>query len=327
MRVVVNKDRVDGSRVRLAEVEVGDDTGTVSLRARDEQIDMLEEISRKSEAVVLRNCTLELYQGKYIRVAVTKWGKMSKYPDQIPSTPAPPTKINRDRNFSLINLSMVASEWVPQPQQQQHQHQRHLGPEFNAAASGSQNYQLGTPQSRRGRRSPRGGSQSVGSGLPIHGADVSGQFQVQEQHQHQHMQYPVSGSVAGPQYYSMSRQHDTTPHQHHLMMLQYRFDSRQQHQMHLYGGTAQHPEAPAAMHGVSPSFGIQDARSFDGGSLSSGSAGHSMIPSRHGGGPNPTSPRVHPLTNAAPPPLSPGGMNADAASFDPNTQFRRMPSR
>ena len=316
---MVNKDRVDGSRVRLAEVEVGDDTGTVSLRARDEQIDMLEEISRKSEAVVLRNCTLELYQGKYIRVAVTKWGKMSKYPDQIPSTPAPPTKINRDRNFSLINLSIVASEWAPQPQQQQHQ--RHLGPEFNAAASGSQNYQLGTPQSRRGRRSPRGGS-----GMPMHSADVSGQFQQQEQQQH--MQYPVSGSVAGPQYYSMSRQHDSTPHQHHLMMLQYRFDSRQQHQMHLYGGTTQHPEASGAMHGVSPIFGIQDARSFDGGSLSSGSAGHSMLPSHLGGGHNPTSsPRLHPMTNAAPPPLSPGGMNADAASFDPNTQFRRMPSR
>ena len=320
MRIVVNKHRVDGSRVRLAEVEVGDDTGTVSLRARDEQIDMLEEISRKSEAVVLRNCTLELYQGKYIRVAVTKWGKMSNYPDQIPSTPAPPTKINRDRNFSLINLSIVASEWVPQPQQKQHQ--RQLGPDFNAASSSSPSYHSGTPQARRGRRSSRGGSQSVGSAGPMHVADVSGQFH----HQQQHMQYPASGSVAGPQYYSMSHQHDSTPHQQHLMMLQYRFDSRQQHQMHLHGGTTQHPEAPATMPGVSPLFGIQDARSFDGGSLSSGSVSHSMMPGHHGSGHHPTSPRIHPLTSAAPPPLSPGAMNADAASFDPNAPFRRMPS-
>ena len=41
VNVVVDKRRVDRSRVRLAEVEIGDETGTVSLRARDEQIDVL----------------------------------------------------------------------------------------------------------------------------------------------------------------------------------------------------------------------------------------------------------------------------------------------
>ena len=107
---MVDKNRVDGSRVRLAEVEVGDETGTVSLRARDNQIDTLNEISNRNGAVVLRNCTLELYQGKHIRLAVTKWGKLSPYPDAVASTPAAPSKINRERNFSLIDLSLVASE-------------------------------------------------------------------------------------------------------------------------------------------------------------------------------------------------------------------------
>jgi hypothetical protein len=112
VNVVVDKRRVDGSRVRLAEVEVGDETGTVSLRARDEQIDVLEKVSKRSGAVVLRNCTLELYQGKHIRLAVTKWGKLCVYPDNIASTPPPPSKMNFDRNFSLIDLSIVASEMV-----------------------------------------------------------------------------------------------------------------------------------------------------------------------------------------------------------------------
>jgi hypothetical protein len=110
--LVVDKRRVDQSRVRLAEVEIGDETGTVSLRARDEQIDLLEEVSRSSGAVVLRNCTLELYQGKHIRLAVTKWGKMSVYPDNVASTPPSPSKMNLDRNFSAIDLSVVASEMV-----------------------------------------------------------------------------------------------------------------------------------------------------------------------------------------------------------------------
>ena len=42
VQVVVDKLRVDKSRVRLAEVQVGDETGSISLRARDSQIDELE---------------------------------------------------------------------------------------------------------------------------------------------------------------------------------------------------------------------------------------------------------------------------------------------
>lgn len=110
IRIVVDKKRVDGSTVRLAEVEVGDETGLVSLRARDHQIDVLQEISDRGGAVVLRNCSLELYQGQHLRLAVTKWGKLTPYPDDVASTPSPPSKINRERNFSLIDLTVVASE-------------------------------------------------------------------------------------------------------------------------------------------------------------------------------------------------------------------------
>lgn len=78
--VVVDKLRVDGSRVHVAEVQVGDNTGSISLRARDEQIDMLMQVSKDGGAVVLRNCTVELHQRKYLRLAVSKWGKMKAYP-------------------------------------------------------------------------------------------------------------------------------------------------------------------------------------------------------------------------------------------------------
>jgi len=112
--VVVDKKRVDQSRVRLAEVEVGDETGIVSLRARDDQIDILQEVSGRDGAIVLRNCTLELYQGKHIRLAVTKWGKLSLYPDNVASTPLPPSKMNLERDYSAIDLSVVASEMAEQ---------------------------------------------------------------------------------------------------------------------------------------------------------------------------------------------------------------------
>ena len=99
---------------RLAEVEVGDETGTISLRARDDQIDVLQKVlshrnkknsSLNSGAVVLRNCTIELYQNKHLRLAITKWGKLSFYPDDIASTPNPPLSMNREKNISLADVS------------------------------------------------------------------------------------------------------------------------------------------------------------------------------------------------------------------------------
>ena len=89
--------------MRLAEVIVGDETGVVSLRARDSQIDLLQSIG--AGAVVLRNCTVELFQNKHLRLAVTKWGKISSWPDNVASTPPPPTRMNTKLNYSLADLS------------------------------------------------------------------------------------------------------------------------------------------------------------------------------------------------------------------------------
>mmetsp|Transcript_23479 Transcript_23479/g.50871 ORF Transcript_23479/g.50871 Transcript_23479/m.50871 type:complete len:565 (+) Transcript_23479:129-1823(+) len=135
VELVVDKYRVDGSRVLVAEVEVGDETGSISLRARDEQIDLLRQVSNDGGAIVLRNCTMELYQGKHLRLAVSKWGKMTVYPDGIESTPNPPSSMNQELNFSLVDLNIVARTKMPdEPQfpmpvanvhhkpQKQHQH-------------------------------------------------------------------------------------------------------------------------------------------------------------------------------------------------------------
>jgi replication factor A1 len=193
VEVVVDKNRVDGSRVRLAEVLVGDETGCVSLRARDEQIDILKEVSQRSGAVVLRNSTLELFQGRHIRLAVTKWGKMSVYPDQIASTPAPPQKMNMDRNFSMIDLVRVAStgsELVKSSDQEEHHNEQ----SYQQSMAG----RVHMNQSRRGggnrRNSPRGGSSS----------GYSPQGMLQQQHLQQQLyadatalQYPPPGGLHG----------------------------------------------------------------------------------------------------------------------------------
>ncbi len=99
--------------MRLAEVQVGDETGIISLRARDEQIDALQQVSQEGGAIVLRNSSIELFQGKFLRLAVTKWGKISVYPDHVASTPEAPSKMNTDLNLSIIDLTRVPSEmWL-----------------------------------------------------------------------------------------------------------------------------------------------------------------------------------------------------------------------
>ena len=75
----MDKCRVDGSRVLVAEVEVGDGSGSISLRARDEQIDVLREVSaREGGGIVLRNCTMELYQEKHLTLLA--WTSVVHHP-------------------------------------------------------------------------------------------------------------------------------------------------------------------------------------------------------------------------------------------------------
>jgi hypothetical protein len=264
VNLVVDKRRVDGSRVRLAEVEIGDETGTVSLRARDEQIDVLEEVSKRSGAVVLRNCTLELYQGKHIRLAITKWGKLCTYPDVVASTPPPPSKMNFDRNFSLIDLSVVASEMVDSRQldsgyrgSKQPDSSEGGGGGGGRGMSGSkqggpthrqhQQYQHSQSSTRRGsrggdRRQSRGKQMGGSSGSPQshYGGESSLQAQPSQ------MQYPgMSGFSAAPydqamdvrQYsYQHGLQQEVLSHQasaqQMLLQQQYEMQQRQLQQMY-----------------------------------------------------------------------------------------------
>ena len=98
------KKRQDGNAPRMVEAVVGDETGIVTLTARNgtfenpvpmqwhdprpiiEQIDSLKE----GGDVVIRNCNADVYNG-YLRLNVTRWGKITPYPDGVDSTPNPPT--------------------------------------------------------------------------------------------------------------------------------------------------------------------------------------------------------------------------------------------
>mmetsp|Transcript_116307 Transcript_116307/g.335970 ORF Transcript_116307/g.335970 Transcript_116307/m.335970 type:complete len:544 (+) Transcript_116307:219-1850(+) len=232
--LVVDKKRVDQSRVRLAEVEIGDETGTVSLRARDEQIDLLDHVSSQSGAVVLRNCTLELFQGKHIRLAVTKWGKLSVYPDNVASTPPAPSKINYDRNFSEIDLSVVASEMVEEPPEsyarakqsdQQDTGNRPAGPK------GGQKHQQSQPSGRRGGREKRQSKGKQGAASFDHAAMAQPYGQIRYTAVHPYQAYEID-----PRQFPYPRQQDhmmaSASAQQMMLQRQYELQQHQLRQMY-----------------------------------------------------------------------------------------------
>lgn len=192
INIVIEKTRVDRSQVRLAECEVGDETGTVSLRARDEQIDLLQNISSRGGAVVLRNCSVELYQGKFIRLAISKWGKISSFPDGIKSTPSPPAMVNNELNLSIVDLNDVAGdEWfevssIPSSNQNQSR-----SPRDNSAAE----FEYSKDQNPRYLHHQRGG----GGGHSHNHGNRKGSVRYNEKrghsHGHGHIQH---GMYTGP---------------------------------------------------------------------------------------------------------------------------------
>jgi hypothetical protein len=352
IRTVVDKHRVDGSRVRLAEVEVGDETGTVSLRARDDQIDVLNEIASRSGAVVLRNCALEIYQGKHIRLAITKWGKLSAYPDQVPSTPPPPSKINRDRNFSKINISLVASEMPSQQQQQAPE--TAFSDADSMSAQGSTNFANNrsyqqSNQNRRGRR-PSRGKPSTGPGGQVHSYQDSIPSTMRSYQggggMHGYHGFVAESVSPQTQYYTPRRQQETShpsvgqqqQSQQQIMFSHHGFDMQQQHQprptqMQMYHHSSTPPPPPpqhhhrqmrAPMQQTPPMHvsGIPANTSFD---TSSYSTSSELPPTPlHG-----VSHHLHhpaflvPISNEAAAgssnrPDSPGKMNPQAATFDPS---------
>lgn len=305
VEVVVDKYRVDGSRVRLAEVEVGDETGTVSLRARDEQIDGLTEVSQRAGAVVLRNCTLELYQGKHIRLAITKWGKLNSFPDQIASTPPPPSKMNHDRNFSLIDLSMVASEMASDPY-------RSTEADSHNSSIRQQSYPPAQPRRGQGRKSSTLKMQTGASVVSHHYPTSASAIPMPYSQGNLHG-YGYTESMEPQPYTYHTRPHErmTSAQQQQLMMQQHY--EMQQHQLQqMYQHASQGRQQMLSSQPIMIAPGLQATSSFDTVPETS-----PFLTSGHGAAASPKQQSQSNPTLRSDSPQSQGKMNPQAATYDP----------
>lgn len=94
-RTVLDKPSAHLGRTRVAECLVGDNTGTVLVTARNEQVDLLQ----PDTTVIFRNAKIDMFKGT-MRLAVDKWGR-------IEVTQPADFKVNQDNNMSLVEYELV----------------------------------------------------------------------------------------------------------------------------------------------------------------------------------------------------------------------------
>ncbi|KAK1416751.1 hypothetical protein QVD17_25867 [Tagetes erecta] len=81
--------------VRIAECLIGDETGTILLTARNDQVDLM----KPGVTVIIRNGKIDMFKGS-MRLAVDKWGR-------IEVTDPVTFKVKEDNNLSNVEYELV----------------------------------------------------------------------------------------------------------------------------------------------------------------------------------------------------------------------------
>ncbi|XP_061363650.1 uncharacterized protein At4g28440-like [Gastrolobium bilobum] len=83
---------------RIAECNVGDETGTIVFTARNEQVDLM----KPGSTLILRNAKIDMFKGS-MRLAVDRWGR-------IEVTEPANFEVKEDNNLSLVEYELVNVE-------------------------------------------------------------------------------------------------------------------------------------------------------------------------------------------------------------------------
>jgi ssDNA-binding replication factor A large subunit len=99
-RVIRNRQNLDGTRLRIAEAQVGDDTGVVILSLRNDQIELVND----GDILILRNGKIDMVNSGYMRVAIDRWGLIEKAEEQ------KEMKVKTDNDLSAVEYELVPDE-------------------------------------------------------------------------------------------------------------------------------------------------------------------------------------------------------------------------
>jgi hypothetical protein len=101
IKPIMRRLNLDGSRLRIYEAVIGDETGSILLSLRNDQIDRVNE----GDVVILRNAKIDMVNNGFMRVAIDRWGLI-----QVVDTEQGVQVINSDNNLSAVEYELVKEE-------------------------------------------------------------------------------------------------------------------------------------------------------------------------------------------------------------------------
>jgi len=96
VKPVLEKTRLDGSKVSIAEAKVGDSTGCILLTCKNEQIPVVS----VGSSVTIRNAKVAMYKN-HMRLAVDQWGLIEASAQPLTET------VDVDNNLSTVEYELV----------------------------------------------------------------------------------------------------------------------------------------------------------------------------------------------------------------------------
>jgi len=96
VKPVLDKTRIDGSRINISEALIGDSTGVILLTCRNEQVSVI----NKGSSITVRNGKIDMFKN-HMRLIVDQWGLI-----EAATTPITET-INNDNNLSNTEYELV----------------------------------------------------------------------------------------------------------------------------------------------------------------------------------------------------------------------------
>lgn len=97
--VLIDIKRLDSTRVAIADFVIGDETGIIKMRLRnDEYIDMINE----GMTIIIRNCKIPVVNG-HMRMIVDAFGKIEVSKDHLIS------QVNKEKDLSSLVLDNFSS--------------------------------------------------------------------------------------------------------------------------------------------------------------------------------------------------------------------------
>jgi len=100
IKTIINRKNLNGTKLRISEANIGDETGCIILSLRNDQIDMVQ----PGGVLILRNAKIDMVNQGFMRVAIDRWGII-----QSVEAERMDAEVKSEHNLSKVEYELVRS--------------------------------------------------------------------------------------------------------------------------------------------------------------------------------------------------------------------------